>query len=124
MQTENFGADSDDQNLARAAGFKRMVDAAGQEWPDGWVKGEGFVRAWSTDDPMKPPPTVAEVGEEYVRQIVDLSPAEALPRPGSHGHRGRGPGECRAVLAIRPDGGPGQAPCAVSRPPAPSAAER
>ena len=44
---------SDDQNLARARGFQRMVEAAGQEWPDGWVKGEGFVR-----------------------QIVDLSPGQ------------------------------------------------
>ena len=35
MQTETFGAGSDDQNLARAEGFKRMVEAAGQEWPDG-----------------------------------------------------------------------------------------
>ena len=34
MQTETFGAVSDDQNLARAEGFKRMVEAAGQEWPD------------------------------------------------------------------------------------------
>ena len=45
MQTETFGAGSDDQNLAHAEGFKRMVEAAGQEWPDGWVKSEGFVRA-------------------------------------------------------------------------------
>jgi integrase len=75
-QTETFGAGSDDQNLARAEGFKRMVEAAGQEWPDGWVKGEGFVRRHATDDPMKPPPTVAEAGEEYVRQIVDLSPGQ------------------------------------------------
>jgi hypothetical protein len=43
MQTEAFGAGSDDQNLARAEGFKRMVEAAGQEWPDGRVKGEGFA---------------------------------------------------------------------------------
>ena len=76
MQTETFGAGSDDQNLARAAGFRRMVDAAGQDWPDGWVKGEGFVRAHSTDDPMRPPPTLAEIGVEYVRQVVDLSPGQ------------------------------------------------
>ena len=76
MQTETFGAGTDDQNLARAAGFKRMVEAAGQEWPDGWVKGEGFVRAHSTNDPMKPPPTLAEIGAEYVRQVVDLSPGQ------------------------------------------------
>jgi hypothetical protein len=58
-----------------------MVEAAGQEWPDGWVKGEGFVRPRSTDDPMKPPPTVAEIGEEDVRQIVDLSPGQRIPAP-------------------------------------------
>ena len=65
MQTETFGAGSDDQNLARAEGFVPMVKAAGQEWPDGWVKGEGFVRAHSTADPLTPPPAVAEIGEEY-----------------------------------------------------------
>jgi hypothetical protein len=36
---ETFGAGSDAQNLSRADGFKRMVEAAGQRWPDGWVKG-------------------------------------------------------------------------------------
>ena len=76
MQTETFGAGSDDQNLARAAGFRRMVEAAGQDWPDGWVKGEGFIRALSTDDPMRPPPMLAEIGVEYVRQVVDLSPGQ------------------------------------------------
>ena len=76
MQTETFGLGSDEQNLARAEGFKKMVEAAGQEWPDGWVKGEGFVRPRADADPMKPPPTVAEIGEEYVRQVVDLSPGQ------------------------------------------------
>ena len=76
MQTETFGAGSDDQNLARAEGFRRMVEAAGHEWPDGWVKGMGFVRPRQDADPMQPPPTVAAVGEEYVRQIVDLSPGQ------------------------------------------------
>src|SRR5215218_6908383 len=41
---ETFSAGSDAQNLARADGFKRMVEAAGQRWPEGWVKAEGFVR--------------------------------------------------------------------------------
>lgn len=94
MQTETFGAGSDEQNLARAEGFKRMVEAAGQEWPDGWVKGEGFVRRHSTDDPMKPPPTFAEVGEEYVRQIVDLSP----------GQRKRYLSEIRIITAVEVHG--------------------
>jgi hypothetical protein len=79
---ETFGAGSDAQNLARADGFKRMVEAAGQRWPDGWVKGEGFVRPPDVADPMTPPPSFDQIGEEYVRQIVDLSPgaAEAVPR--------------------------------------------
>ena len=76
MQTETFSAGSDDQNLARAEGFQRMVEAAGHEWPDGWVKGMGFVRPREDADPMQPPPTVGEIGEEYVRQIVDLSPCQ------------------------------------------------
>ncbi|MEP9384226.1 hypothetical protein [Nocardioides sp. KR10-350] len=75
-QVETFSAGSDAQNLARADGFKQMVQAAGQRWPDGWVKGEGFVRAAGSGDPMRPPPTFDEIGEEYVRQIVDLSPGQ------------------------------------------------
>ncbi|MGI8700622.1 MAG: hypothetical protein ACR2JU_05340 [Nocardioidaceae bacterium] len=54
-QSETFGAGSDAQNVARAQGFKKMVDAAGQRWPDGWVKGEGFVRPRWEADPLKPP---------------------------------------------------------------------
>ena len=65
----------DAQNLARADGFKKMVDAGGQRWPDGWVKGEGFVRPVGTD-PLSPPPRFVDIGEEYVRQIVDLSPGQ------------------------------------------------
>ena len=64
------------QNLARADDFKRMVDLAGQRWPDGWVKGEGFLRPASEPDPLRRPPTFVELGEEYVRQIVDLSPGQ------------------------------------------------
>ncbi|MCW2757388.1 MAG: hypothetical protein JWO46_1134 [Nocardioidaceae bacterium] len=74
-QEETFSVGSDDQNRARAEGFKRMVEAAGQRWPDGWVKGEGFVRA-RVEDRYAPPPSFAAVGEEYVRQIVDLSPGQ------------------------------------------------
>ena len=73
---ETFGAGSDAQNLDRADGFKRMVGAAGQRWPDGWVKGQGFVRPLDVADPMTPPPGFDEIGEEYVRQIVDLSPGQ------------------------------------------------
>lgn len=74
-QEETFSAGSDAQNQARAEGFKKMVEAAGNHWPDGWVKGEGFVRA-RADGRYSPPPSFAAVGEEYVRQIVDLSPGQ------------------------------------------------
>jgi len=76
VQLEVFSAGSDSQNLARADGFKQMVEAAGQRWPDGWVKGEGFVRPSNESDPLTPPPRFVDIGEEYVRQIVDLSPGQ------------------------------------------------
>lgn len=75
-QAETFSAGSDAQNLARADGFKKMVDAAGQQWPDGWVRGEGFVRPAGVNDPLKAPPRFVDIGEQYVRQIVDLSPGQ------------------------------------------------
>ncbi len=52
-----------------------MVEAAGGNWPEGWVKGEGFVRA-RTDNRYAPPPSFAVIAEEYVRQIVELSPGQ------------------------------------------------
>ncbi len=75
-QAETFSAGSDAQNLARDHGFKKMVDAAGQRWPDGWGKGEGFVRPPGKADPLKVPPRFVDIGEEYVRKIVDLSPGQ------------------------------------------------
>jgi hypothetical protein len=69
-QTETFGAGTDEQNRARADGLLKMVTAAGENWPDGWVKGQGFVRARVDADPMLRPPSVTEIGSEYVRQIV------------------------------------------------------
>lgn len=78
-QKETFSAGSDAQNRARAEGFKQMVDAAGQHWPEGWVKGRGFVRAQAEEPAPRPPaPTFPTVAEEYVRQIVDLSPGQRM----------------------------------------------
>ena len=88
---ETFSVGSAAQNLARADGFKRMVEAGGQRWPDGWVKGEGFVRPPDVADPLTRPPRFDEIGEEYVRQIVDLSP----------GQRKRYLGRCRCWRARR-----------------------
>lgn len=74
-QSETFSAGRDPANMERARGFKSMVDATGQRWPEGWVRGEGFVRP-SGGDPMRPPPRFDEIAEEHVRQIVDLSPGQ------------------------------------------------
>jgi hypothetical protein len=62
------------QPRARGRGFKRMVEAADQRWPNGWVKGEEARPAAGCRRPMTPPPGFDKIGEEYVRQIVDLSP--------------------------------------------------
>lgn len=76
-ESETFGAGSDAQNLARAEGFKQMVTAAGQFWPDGWVNGAGFVREGAAaGDPSGPLRSVEDVGLEYVGQIVDCSPGQ------------------------------------------------
>jgi len=71
-QSETFSAGTDAVNAERARGFKSMVDAAGQRWP----------------------PRFHEIGEEYVRQIVDLSP----------GQRKRYLGQIRVLAATRAKG--------------------
>ena len=102
------------QNLARADSFKRMVEAAGQRWPDGWMKGEGFVLPPDVADPMTPPPGFDRIGEEYVRQIVDLSPGSGSGTSAS----------CRCWRARRcgvrwcaPIRRAGQTACSLGRPP-------
>jgi hypothetical protein len=55
-QAETFSIGSDAQNLARADGFMEMVEAAGQHWPGGWVRGVGFGRPSWEADRLKPPP--------------------------------------------------------------------
>lgn len=92
-QSETFSAGTDAMNMERARGFKSMVEPAGQRWPEGWVRGEGFVRPNGVD-PMRRPPRFDEIGEEYVRQIVDLSP----------GQRKRYLGQLRVLAATRVQG--------------------
>lgn len=74
-QFETFSAGTTEQNLARVEGFKKMVVSAGSSWPDGWVKGEGFVRPRG-GDPTVEAPAFPVIGEEYVRQIVDITPGQ------------------------------------------------
>lgn len=74
-QIETFSAGTSEQNQARAEGFQKMVEAGGQRWPDGWVKGQGFVRPYG-GDPTVEAPAFPVIGEEYVRQIVDITPGQ------------------------------------------------
>jgi hypothetical protein len=54
-QSETFASE------ARAGSFKEDVEAAGHQWPQGWVRGEGYAAATS-----KPAgPRVAEVAKDY-----------------------------------------------------------
>jgi hypothetical protein len=73
MQTETFSAGSDDQNLARAEGFRRMVEAGGHEWPDGWVKGMGFVRPREDADPMREPGLADKVTEAIEALVAEAT---------------------------------------------------
>ncbi len=76
-QNETFSAGSDEQNMARAEGFKQMVMAAGEYWPDGWIKGRGFVRESApTQDVPAPARSFHDVGQDYVNQIVGCSPGQ------------------------------------------------
>ncbi len=76
-QSETFAAGSDAQNLSRAEAFRELVDAAGQRWPDGWVKGQGFVRPldWTTSSPGRSASAArfTDVAETYVDHLVALS---------------------------------------------------
>ncbi|MEU7044989.1 site-specific integrase [Streptomyces varsoviensis] len=61
-QSERF----DDPDAAE--NFKKLVDAHGQHWPYGWVKGEGFVEQPKTpgDQPLVP------FAERYVHRLTNV----------------------------------------------------
>jgi hypothetical protein len=55
-----------------ATRFRRDVDAAGQHWPDSWVKGVGYVTAHPepvTEIPFLP------YARAYVRDLTGITPA-------------------------------------------------
>ncbi|HVF03770.1 MAG TPA: site-specific integrase [Frankiaceae bacterium] len=57
-----------------ARDFKADVEDAGHQWPQGWVKGAGYVRV--ADEPAAPaqPRLVTELGREYVDQLTGVGP--------------------------------------------------
>jgi len=46
-QTENFGGD---EGKDQAAQFRKLVEAHGNQWPYGWVRGKGFVEPEENPD--------------------------------------------------------------------------
>ena len=91
-QLETFGAGSDARNRARAEGFRDTVAAAGEQWPEGWVKGAGFVREQPPAEPAPGPPrSVLQVGTDYVAQMVDCS----------SGQRSRYRGQLRVLATVQ-----------------------
>lgn len=64
-ESETFGVRS------HAVRFRRDVDDAGQQWPDGWVKGAGYQHeAEAQQDPL-----FLDFGKEYVRDLTGITPA-------------------------------------------------
>ncbi|MER7833522.1 site-specific integrase [Streptomyces sp. NPDC095602] len=61
-ETEIFG-DEDS-----AADFKKLVEAHGNKWPYGWVKGKGFVEP--DDDPDDPP--LLEFAARYIDRLTGI----------------------------------------------------
>lgn len=76
-QNETFSAGSDAQNAARADGFKSMVEAAGNRWPEGWIKGHGFIRVHDDEQQQEAASRpLRDVGLDYIDQIVACSPGQ------------------------------------------------
>ncbi|MFF7259528.1 tyrosine-type recombinase/integrase [Streptomyces sp. NPDC008159] len=74
-QTENFGGEEGD---TQAAQFKALVEAHGNKWPHGWVKGRGFVEPEENPDdaPLMP------YADRYVDRLtgVDIRTREDYRR--------------------------------------------
>jgi hypothetical protein len=60
---------------AEATRFRRDVDASGQDWPEGWVKGVGYVS--TGPEPIIEVPFLP-YGQTYVRDLTGIT-----SRPGT-----------------------------------------
>lgn len=61
-ETEKFG------DAAAAEEFKKLVDAHGQQWPPGWVKGKGFVEEATVDGDM----ALVDFAHRYVDRLTGI----------------------------------------------------
>ncbi len=68
-ESETFGVRS------HAVRFRRDVDDADQNWPDGWTKGLGYQGAAAQEVEGPEDPTFMEFGRSYVRDLTGITPA-------------------------------------------------
>ncbi|MFF5143725.1 hypothetical protein ACFY6U_29005 [Streptomyces sp. NPDC013157] len=61
-ESERFG------ELAEAEAFKKLVDAHGQQWPYGWVPGQGFVEPEHDPDDV----LLVEWSRRYVERLTGI----------------------------------------------------
>ncbi|MFJ3794994.1 tyrosine-type recombinase/integrase [Streptomyces sp. NPDC090088] len=64
-QTENFGGD---EGKDQAAQFRKLVEAHGNQWPHGWVRGEGFVETPAVPGDV----ALDEYGYRYVDRLNNI----------------------------------------------------
>ncbi|MCW7946962.1 integrase [Streptomyces hygroscopicus] len=61
-ESERFG------ELAEAEAFKKLVDAHGQQWPFGWIPGQGFVEPEQDPDDLP----LVEWSRRYVERLTGI----------------------------------------------------
>ena len=74
-ELETFSAGTTRENRANAKAFKLQVDAAGQRWPDGWVKGVGYAQL-TVRPPREQVPSFLDVGLAMVERRLAIAPAQ------------------------------------------------
>ena len=73
-EVETFAKRTTKLNRTGAAAFKKLVDEAGQNWPDGWIKGVGWAEPDEAAPIPAPVPTFSEVAREHVDAKLDITP--------------------------------------------------
>ncbi len=64
-QSENFGGE---QGAAQAEQFRKLVEAHGNQWPHGWVKGRGFVEPDENPDDVP----LLTYADRYVDRLTGI----------------------------------------------------
>lgn len=57
-----------------AVKFQSMIDANGQQWPEGWLKGVGLAEPPAEPEPAVVEYPLAEFGGSYVRRLTSTGP--------------------------------------------------